>query len=114
MTLFGKIFSKLAQYIAAGFIAMGIEKVFEGADPDPNAVRKSIVDEIRHDIAVEVKRLSSDDAALSSTIYELKLISFISIAIIVLSAIVTTAAKLYGKVIVNRATKKSLRKVENQ
>lgn len=90
-------------------IALGIEK---GIEPShDNATGQDILSQIKNDIATEIKRLSADDAALSSAISDFKIITFVSIGAIILVIVITTSAKIYGKILVNRATKESIREM---
>lgn len=104
-----KVLAKAIQIVAAGIIAVGIEKSFINDDDDKE--REST---LRREISAEIKRLLENDASLNSAMTDLKSFTIIVIAIFIAIIVLSTAAKLYGDVIVRRATKKSEKKKEIQ
>lgn len=108
MGFWAKLCTKIVQVIAAGIIAMGLEKGFDQIGNDDEEKNFS---ELRRDIAYEIKRLLSNEVELRNAMHDLKVYTFSAIAVIVIVSIILAAVKMYAKVIVKRATKKSIKVV---
>lgn len=110
--MWGNIFSKIVQFVAAGLITMGLEKSVGTFGSDEIHDDTSIIDKAKSLVAVEINRLQSNDKELSSALFEFKIVAFVIAGCIIAYVVITTAMKIYAKLIVKRATKKCIRSLE--